>query len=194
MLGQWTPASIAGASWRGWDRWPNNRTAPRRNSLRKTNEQDLRGRQFRLCRRALCYRVTLERQGRAPSEGFSFVLSGMADILNVGFDAALLTTRRLNLERAGHRVAQAHDLRQVLAACERKSVDVVILCHTLNESEKMRVADVVRRFCGDAMLLDLQYGSGPDLPYADAHLQTPAGRPRDLLRAVDALSHKSRAV
>ena len=121
-------------------------------------------------------------------------MNKMADILNVGFDTALLTTRRVSLERAGHRVAQAHDLCQVLAVCERKSLDVVILCNTLNESEKMRIADVVRRFCGDAMLLDLHNGSMPDLPYADAHLQAPDGRPKDLLRAVEALSHKARAV
>ena len=122
------------------------------------------------------------------------MLTKMADILNVGFDSALLTTRRINLERAGHRVAQAHDLRQVLAVCERKSLDVVILCNTLKESEKMRVADVVRRFCGDAMLLDLHNGSKPDLPYANAHLQAPGSRPQELLRAVDALTQKSKAV
>ncbi len=118
----------------------------------------------------------------------------MADILNIGSDSVLLTTRRVNLERAGHRVTQAHDLHQVLAACGRKSLDVVILCNTLNESEKMRVADVVRRFCGDVMLLDLHNGSRPDLPYADAHLQAQGSRPQELLRAVDALTHKTKAV
>jgi hypothetical protein len=118
----------------------------------------------------------------------------MAEILNVGSDGALLTTRRVNLERAGHHVAQAHDLHQVFAACERKALDVVILCNTLSESEKMRVADLVRRFCGEAMLLDLHNGSRPDLPYANAHLQAPDARPRELLRAVDALTHKSRAL
>ena len=116
----------------------------------------------------------------------------MADILNVGLDSALLTNRRVNLERAGHRVAQAHDVRQVLAACERKSLHIVILCNTLTESEKMRVADVVRRFSADVMLLDLHNGTRPDLPYADAHLHALESRPKELLLAVDALTHNSK--
>jgi hypothetical protein len=44
------------------------------------------------------------------------------------------------------------------------------------------------------MLLDLHNGSTPDLTYADAHLQAPDSRPKELLRAVEALSHRPRAL
>jgi len=111
----------------------------------------------------------------------------MADILNVGFDSALLTTRRVMLERAGHRVALAHDFRQAVAACERKSFNIVILGNSLLANEKLRVADIVRRHCDGVRLLELHNGAKPDLPDADAHLQALQARPEEFLQAVDSL-------
>jgi|SRR6185437_6624516 DNA-binding response OmpR family regulator len=114
----------------------------------------------------------------------------MAEILNVGFDSALLTTRRIMLEGAGHRVEQARDLLQVIAACERTSFNVVILGNSLIPNEKLRVADVVRRQCDGVRLLELHNGVRPDLRDADAHLQALEAGPEELLQVVESLLKK----
>jgi DNA-binding response OmpR family regulator len=116
----------------------------------------------------------------------------MADILNVCFDSALLKTRRIMLERAGHRVEQARDLLQVIAACERTSFNVVILGNSLIPNEKLRVADVVRRHCDGVRVLELHDGVRPDLRDADAHLQALEAGPEELLQAVESLLKPNR--
>ena len=62
----------------------------------------------------------------------------LTEVLGVGFDDAAMRTRRLILERAGHVVTQARDLRQVQAACENTSFAVAVLGQSLNANEKKR--------------------------------------------------------
>ena len=111
----------------------------------------------------------------------------MAEVLCVGMDDAAMQTRRLILERAGHVVSQARDLRRVKEACEVKSFSVVILGQSLNASEKRRITDVVLTSCKSAKILELHTGIRPDLPQADKHLQVSATEPQALVGAVNAL-------
>ena len=110
-----------------------------------------------------------------------------ADILCVGIDNAAMQTRMLILERAGHRVIQARNLRQVGAACETISFDIAILGQSLNSNEKMRIADVVLTSCKSAKILELHKGYEPELPAADAHLQVSAMEPEGLIETVNTL-------
>ena len=110
-----------------------------------------------------------------------------ANILCIGIDSAAMRTRLLILERAGHKVTQARDLRQVQSACETISFDVAILGQSLNANEKMRINDVLQKNCKSAKILELHTGLAPDLPHADEHLQATTMEPEDLIDAVKAL-------
>ena len=111
----------------------------------------------------------------------------MADVLCIGIDSAAMQTRMLVLERSGHRVTQARDLRQVKTACETISFAVAVLGQSLNASEKRRITDVVLTSCKSAKILELHTGIKPDLPQADKHLQVSAAEPQSLVEAVNAL-------
>ena len=111
----------------------------------------------------------------------------LTEVLCVGFDDAAMRTRRLILERAGHVVTQARDLRQVQAACENTSFAVAVLGQSLNANEKKRVTDIVRRYCKCAKVLELHMGIAPELPDADEHLQVDGGEPEGLVEAVGTL-------
>lgn len=108
-------------------------------------------------------------------------------MLCIGINSAAMQTRTLILERAGHTITQARDLRQIKAACERTSFAVAILGQSLNPSEKQRIADLVRTDCKSARLLELHEGISPEFPGADAHLQVNATEPHGLVDAVTAL-------
>jgi hypothetical protein len=110
-----------------------------------------------------------------------------ADILCIGIDSAAMLTRILILERAGHNVTQARDLRQVQSACETIGFHIAILGQSLNASEKKRIADVVLKHCTATKILELHSGIAPELPQADAHLQVTAIEPQGLIDAVNAL-------
>src|SRR5947209_4772813 len=110
-----------------------------------------------------------------------------ADVLCVGIDDAAMQTRRLILEKAGHSVTQARDLRRVKDACESKSFDVVMLGHSLNANEKKRITDVVLSSCNSAKILELHLSNTPDLPEGDAHLQVTVSQPQGLVEAVTGL-------
>jgi len=116
----------------------------------------------------------------------------MADVLCVGLNDAAMLTRRLILEKAGHAVTQARDLRRVKEACENDSFSVVILGQALNASEKKRVTDVVLRSCKGAKILELHTSVAPDLAQANAHLQISISEPESLVEAVNGLIKRRR--
>jgi len=69
------------------------------------------------------------------------------DILGIGMNDAAMESRKLVLERAGHNVTQARDLREVRAACEARSFDVVVIGQWVNfEREATR-----HRCCPDIL-------------------------------------------
>ena len=111
----------------------------------------------------------------------------MARILHVGTKDAVTATRRAILERAGHEVFVAHNLREVAAACRSNSFDVVILGQALPAKEKQRVVRTVRERCEPIRLLEYHNGIAPDLPIADAHLHAASSTPQALVDGVEHL-------
>jgi len=116
----------------------------------------------------------------------------MADILCIGMNNAAMQPRTLILEKAGHNVTQARDLRQVKSACEATLFDVAILGQSLNSSEKKRITDVVLTNCKAARILELHTGIAPELPEADAHLRLTTSQPEGLMEAVNAVLRRPR--
>jgi hypothetical protein len=115
----------------------------------------------------------------------------VTDVLCVGLDDAAMRTRRMILERAGHTITQARDLRQVQAACEIFSFSVVILGQSLNANEKKRVSDVVQTLCKGAKILELHTDIAPQLLKADGYLRVNGGEPDGLLEAVNTLARQA---
>jgi hypothetical protein len=98
-----------------------------------------------------------------------------------------MQTRKMILQRAGHTVAQARDLREVIASCRSDSFSVVILGPALPRNEKLRVRDVLYIECRDAKVLELHTGVAPELSSADAHLRVTASAPEGLVDCVESL-------
>ncbi len=116
----------------------------------------------------------------------------MADVLCVGMNDAAMIKRKLILEKAGHAVIQARDVRKVTEACEATSFSVVVLGQGFNGSEKMRVSGIVRTCCKTAKILELHSTIVPEFPGADGHLRVTASEPEGLVEAVNALLKVSR--
>jgi hypothetical protein len=98
-----------------------------------------------------------------------------------------METRRMILERAGHSVTSAQDLRDVIAACRSEAFEVVILGQSLPRNEKLRIRDVVHIECRNAKVLELHTGITPELPSADGHLHVATGAPEALVDCVNNL-------
>jgi CheY-like chemotaxis protein len=112
----------------------------------------------------------------------------MAKILVVGTSEAVITTRRAILERAGHQVTLARDLREVIAGCEQGRFDVVILGQSLPSPEKHRVSDTVSKLCPGVKILEYHNGLTPDVATAHAHLQVASSSPESLVTIVKTLA------
>jgi hypothetical protein len=77
----------------------------------------------------------------------------MANVIHVGTNEAILSTREAILEKAGHGVVVAHDLREVISACEQGSFEVGV-GQALPAMEKLRVTDTLRRLCSGIRILE----------------------------------------
>ena len=116
----------------------------------------------------------------------------MAHILCVGLNDAVMATRKAILERAGHTVSQAMDIRRILTVCESHPIRVAVLGSSLGANEKMRVSDAVHKECKAAKILELHTGVAPELPSAHGHLRMTETQPEGLIEAVNALLPKAR--
>lgn len=115
----------------------------------------------------------------------------MALVLCTGVDEALLQTRRLILESAGHRVVSVTNEQGLIAACNVHSFDVAVIGQTVTSNMKRHVAAVIKEHCPDAKILELyQPHLGRTLSNADSWMETPADVPRELADRVDELSKK----
>jgi CheY-like chemotaxis protein len=115
----------------------------------------------------------------------------MALVLCTGVDEALLQTRRLILEGAGHRVVTVTDEPALITACTVHSFDVAVIGQSVTENSKRRIASLVRQHCPAAKLLELyQPHLGRTLSNADSWMETPADVPRELADRVDELAKK----
>src|SRR5437763_13431836 len=62
----------------------------------------------------------------------------MADILCIGTDEISMQGKQSVLEKAGHTVSIAKDVRQVLAACSGSQFDVILIGQALPGKEQVR--------------------------------------------------------
>jgi CheY-like chemotaxis protein len=85
----------------------------------------------------------------------------MANVIHVGTNEAVLSPRKTILEKAGHTVTLARDLRELVSACEKGSFDVGIIGQALPQMEKLRVADTLRGRCAGIRILELTTASSP---------------------------------
>ena len=118
----------------------------------------------------------------------------MALVLCTGIDTALLHTRKLILERAGHTVLTATSERELVAACEKHRFDVAVIGQTVSPRMKRTIASLIRSHCRSARVLELyQRHEGKVLEDADSWMDVPADVPRDLAERVTELVEKNRA-
>lgn len=113
----------------------------------------------------------------------------MALVLCTGVDKALLQSRRLILERAGHTVVSAADEQTLITACQKHSFDVAVIGQTVSVNMKHRIASLVRQYCPGAKILELfPLYAGKALTDADSWLSVPVDVPKDLADRVNELT------
>jgi CheY-like chemotaxis protein len=103
----------------------------------------------------------------------------------------VLETRRLLLEKGGHKVITVTDEPSLLDACKSHSFDVAVVGQTVPPKIKPRVAMLIRQHCPDVKILELfpPY-TGKLLKEADAWLVVPTDVPHDLVERVNELANK----
>src|SRR5437763_14258882 len=104
----------------------------------------------------------------------------MTDILCIGTDEISMQGKQSVLEKAGHTVSIAKDVRQVLAACSGIQFDVILIGQALPGKEKLRVREFLSNHFGGAKIVE-QHTDGLELPAAEAHI--PAGQSNEDLIA-----------
>jgi CheY-like chemotaxis protein len=116
----------------------------------------------------------------------------MANVLQVGTNEAVLATRKAILEKAGHSVTLARDLRELISACEGSSFDIGIIGQAMPTMEKLRVSDTLRNRCEGIRLLEFHDAIKPDVETADAHLRVADTTPASFLDIVNELARRRR--
>ena len=117
----------------------------------------------------------------------------MALVICTGVDQALLKTRRLMLERAGHTVVMVMDETALRAACKVHSFDVAVVGQALTSKMKRNISSLIRESCLDVRVLELYDNhTGRVLDDADAWLMAPAEIPEDLPNRVDELAKQGK--
>lgn len=118
----------------------------------------------------------------------------MALILSTGVNPALLETRRMLLERAGHTVVTAMDVKTVIAACQQHAFDVAMVGHMVSPKEKRRIFGLIREHRPTAKVLELYPADAAKvLADADGWLAVPADIPQELAESVAALVERPSA-
>ena len=113
----------------------------------------------------------------------------MALVLCTGVDKALLQSRRLILEHAGHTVVSVLDEQTLIAVCQKNSFDVAVIGQTVSPDMKLRTASLVRQHCPDTKILELYpLFMGKVLPDADSWLGVPVDVPKELADRVNELA------
>jgi len=113
----------------------------------------------------------------------------MAVVLCTGDDRTLLKTRRLILERDGHKVVTATNQQEVLDACEHHKFAVAVVGQGLRAQSKLQICDAIRQKCKTAKILELYSPySGKAFEQADSWLAVPADVPQELAERVNELA------
>lgn len=116
----------------------------------------------------------------------------MALVLCTGTDTAVMQTRKLILERAGHSVVLATSEPDIVKACGENTFDVAVIGQTITRRMKQVVASLIRENCPSAKILELYPPhQGRAIEYADSWLQVPAEVPHELAARVNELLGKA---
>ena len=93
----------------------------------------------------------------------------MALVLCTGVDHAVVTTRKLILQNAGHKVITAMDESSVKTVCQQHSFDVAVIGQTASAKTKRQVMALIRQHCPSAKILELyRFSTGRILVDADS--------------------------
>ncbi len=113
----------------------------------------------------------------------------MAVVLCTGADPALLETRKMILEKAGHTVISARTQSTVTAACKQWIFDVAVFGQSVSPNSKRTMASIVREHCPSARILELHASNqSKAIDFADSWLEVPADVPEELAERVAKLA------
>jgi len=117
----------------------------------------------------------------------------MALVFCTGADPTLMKTRRLILERAGHRVVSAMDEQEVTVAFKYNHSEVAVIGQSISPEVNRLIAKLVHQYCPSAKILELfpRYQSRT-LGDADSWLEVPSSAPKDLADQVTKLAQGTR--
>jgi DNA-binding response OmpR family regulator len=105
----------------------------------------------------------------------------MSLVLCTDVDPALLETRRLLLEQAGHIVITKAQEGEIVKACLNYQFDVVVIGYSAPAPIKRSIFRLVRRYCKSAKILELTNAdSARVLEDADSWLEIDALQPETL--------------
>ena len=108
----------------------------------------------------------------------------MTVVLSAGHDHTLLAIRNMVLARSGYQVVSAATPAEFIDRFFGGDFDLVILCHTIPEDERHRMADIVHKQSPSTPVVVLSDGLTSHHTYATA---TVAADVRDLLNALPSL-------
>jgi hypothetical protein len=80
-------------------------------------------------------------------------------LLMYGHDAALLNTRQMVLQRTGNDVFATTRLTEVEEFLKTKSIDLLVLCHTLSVDERKSTLALIPCLCAETKALVLVAGA-----------------------------------
>jgi DNA-binding response OmpR family regulator len=112
----------------------------------------------------------------------------MATVLCTGVQLALMHTRKIILENAGHTVITAQSEAEIVAACRKFRFDVTVIGQATHAKLNRDWLTVVRRHCPSVKVLEVYMTSaGRALEDADDWLESPV-IPATLAERVSALA------
>jgi vacuolar-type H+-ATPase subunit F/Vma7 len=117
----------------------------------------------------------------------------MALVVCTGVDQALLNTRRMILEVAGHTVVTVTDERSLVEALEEHTFDVAVIGQTVAARIKRKISAIIREHCPAVKVLEIYDNhSGRVLDDADASMMALGEVPKDLADQVDELAKQGK--
>ncbi|HEY6253339.1 MAG TPA: hypothetical protein VI685_25565 [Candidatus Angelobacter sp.] len=104
-------------------------------------------------------------------------------VLSIGYDRALMATRSMLLRNSGYTVEEAFSRHQAMILARSDLIDVLLICHTVPEMEKLALVSAVRR---QRLLMPILCISDSDYlaPSTDGY-KVVANAPAELLAGVD---------
>ena len=108
-------------------------------------------------------------------------------LLLYGSNAELLEIRQMVLRSAGHESRGTTDPNELAQFMQFTSADVLILCHTLPEAERVRILGLIPSLCPKTKALVLLAGRRSSPEAHHANLETIEG-PKRLLQVIEQLA------